>query len=83
MTEEARHTVNLTDRQVTLIERALLAYSQVIRIQTAAASKTEMDEAASVTATVQQHLHCHCTPRQKVIESTRRTPIPLDQRRTV
>jgi hypothetical protein len=79
MTGEARHTLTLTDRQVTLLERALLAYAQLIRIQTAAATKTEMDESASVTATIQQHLHCGCP----MPHTTPKTPVPIEKRRVI
>ena len=55
-----RHRVLLTDQEVLLNERALLAYAKLIQIQTSASPKQEADDTARLASVVQAHRRCTC-----------------------
>lgn len=62
-----RHQVDLSDAEVSLIERALRCYAQVIQIQTSGMRLDELKHAAHVSILVQRHQppgNCEC-PKQK------------------
>lgn len=60
MPEVRRHPVYLSDREVTLIERALRAYAAVMQIQTAAPSPREADDNVRAPSHIQTHRNCKC-----------------------
>jgi hypothetical protein len=61
MTDEPRrHTLDLSDQEIKMLERAVLAYAALMRIQTAAPSPKEADENSRVASLIQRHLHGTC-----------------------
>lgn len=56
-----RHEVLLSDREVLVLQRAVLAYAAVMRIQTGTATPSqEADDNARVGSLIQEHRHCAC-----------------------
>lgn len=83
---ERRHTVLLADRDIAVLQRAVLAYAALLKIQAATDAREESNGVARAGALVQEHLRCNCgssqTPEPAPPPEAKK-PIPIEDRKVI